>query len=79
MDATISSFSLNRTAVFLWRWTQKIAVTFEAVMKGKICAEIGKVTKDPILKIMGSKGSVVVDADVSDLHAAWKRTLGEEA
>ncbi len=64
---------------FLVEINPKDKAAFEAVMKGKVCAEIGKVTKNPTLKIKGLKGSTIVDADVAGLRAAWKRTLSEEA
>jgi phosphoribosylformylglycinamidine synthase II len=64
---------------FLVEVAKKDKIAFEALMKGKAYAEIGKVTKNPRLKIRGLKGSVVVDALVADLRAAWKRTLGREA
>ena len=64
---------------FLVEVTEKDKTAFEALMKGKAYAEIGKVTKTTRLKIRGLKGSVVVDADVADLRAAWKRTLGRKA
>jgi phosphoribosylformylglycinamidine synthase II len=64
---------------FLVEVAEKDKTAFEALMKGKAYAEIGKVTKNPRLKIRGLKGSVVVDAPVADLRAAWKRTLSREA
>jgi phosphoribosylformylglycinamidine synthase II len=64
---------------FLVEVPPKNKAAFEAAMKGKAFAEIGKVTKNPRLKIKGLKGAKVVDASVSDLRAAWKRTLSEEA
>jgi phosphoribosylformylglycinamidine synthase II len=64
---------------FLVEVLLKNKAAFEAAMKGKAYAEIGKVTKNPRLAIKGLKGAKVVDASVSDLRAAWKRTLSEEA
>ena len=64
---------------FLVEVAEKDKTVFEALMKGKSYAEIGKVTKNPQLKIRGLNGSVVVNAPVADLRAAWKRTLGREA
>jgi len=48
---------------------------FEALMNGKICAEIGKVTKTPRLCVRGLNGDFVVDASLGDLLASWKRPL----
>jgi phosphoribosylformylglycinamidine synthase II len=63
---------------FLVEVAKKDKAAFETLMKGKAYAEIGKVTKNPQLKIKSLKGSVVVDAEVADLRAAWKRTLSRE-
>jgi phosphoribosylformylglycinamidine synthase II len=52
---------------------------FEALMKGKVCAEIGRVTKTPRLYIYGLNGEVVVNASLRDLLASWKRTFSSEA
>jgi len=48
---------------------------FEALMKGKVYAEIGRVTKTSRLCIYGIDSKVVVDASLSDLSAVWKRTF----
>jgi phosphoribosylformylglycinamidine synthase len=64
---------------FLVEVAPKDQASFETIMNGKICAQIGKVTKNPRLKITGLNGAVVVDAAVADLRAAWKRTLSREA
>jgi phosphoribosylformylglycinamidine synthase len=64
---------------FLVEVDPKNKAAFEALMKGKVYAEIGKVTKNPQLKIKGLKGSTALDASVADLRAAWKRTLSREA
>jgi phosphoribosylformylglycinamidine synthase len=63
---------------FLVEVSPKNKAAFEATMKGKAYAEIGKVTKNPRLTIKGLKGAKVVDAAVSDLRAVWKRTLSAE-
>jgi len=64
---------------FLVEVAEKSQAEFEAIMKGKPCALIGKVTKNPKLKIKGIKGGTLIDTAVGDLRAAWKRTLSEEA
>jgi phosphoribosylformylglycinamidine synthase II len=64
---------------FLVEVAEKDREAFEMLMKGKACAEIGKVTKTPRLAIRGLKGAVVVDASIGDLRASWKRTLSSEA
>lgn len=50
---------------------------FEAVMRGAVCAKIGKVTKTPRLCIYGLNGDIVVDAAISELLACWKCFLSE--
>jgi phosphoribosylformylglycinamidine synthase len=64
---------------FLVEVTEKDHEAFETLMKGKACAEIGKVTKTPRLAIRGLKGSMAVDTAITDLRASWKRTLSSEA
>jgi hypothetical protein len=44
-------------------------------MKGKVCAEIGKVIKNPRLIVNGLGGAVAVDASLTDLRRSWKETL----
>jgi phosphoribosylformylglycinamidine synthase len=61
---------------FLVEVAEKAKRDFEALIKGKAWAEIGKVTKSPRLCIYGLNGAVVVDAKLSDLLSSWKRTLG---
>ena len=51
---------------------------FEALMKGKNCAKIGKVTEDEKLLIHGLNQKIVVDASLAELRCSWKRTLSGE-
>lgn len=60
---------------FLIEVSEKAKEDFEALMKGKVYAEIGRVTKTPRLCIYGLEGEVFVDASLSDSLASWKRTL----
>jgi phosphoribosylformylglycinamidine synthase II len=60
---------------FLVEVSVQAKADFEALMKGKVCAEIGKVTKTPQLRIRGLNGKRIVDALVDDLQACWKHTL----
>jgi phosphoribosylformylglycinamidine synthase len=64
---------------FLLEVPEKVKVDFEAVMKGKVCAEIGKVTKNPKLTVHGLDGAVAVDASLTHLRRSWKETLSREA
>lgn len=52
---------------------------FEALMDGKACAEIGKVTKTQRLRIYGMNDKAVIDASLSDLSTSWKRTFSSGA
>ncbi|MCW4046452.1 MAG: phosphoribosylformylglycinamidine synthase subunit PurL [Candidatus Bathyarchaeota archaeon] len=60
---------------FLVEVAEKDREEFEKLMKGKVHAEIGKVTKNTRLIIQGLKRPAVVDAPIADLRASWKRTL----
>jgi phosphoribosylformylglycinamidine (FGAM) synthase-like enzyme len=51
---------------------------FEDLMKGKVCAQIGKVTKDQKLRVNGLDGKIVVDASLETLRRSWKKTLSPE-
>ena len=64
---------------FLVEVSQEAKDEFEALMKGKVYAEIGRVTKTPRLCIYGLKGEVAVDAAISDLLASWKQTFSSGA
>ncbi|MBT0158865.1 phosphoribosylformylglycinamidine synthase subunit PurL [Candidatus Bathyarchaeota archaeon A05DMB-2] len=55
--------------------TEKDREEFEKLMKGRVHAEIGRVTKNPRLIIQGLKRPAVVDVPIADLRASWKRTL----
>jgi len=61
---------------FLIEVSEKAKQDFEALMNGKVCAEIGRVTKTPRLCVHGLNGEVVVEASVCNLLASWKRPLG---
>jgi phosphoribosylformylglycinamidine synthase len=60
---------------FLVEVSPKAKKEFETLMKGKACANIGKVTEEPRLRIKGLKGKIVVDSSINDLLSSWKRTL----
>jgi phosphoribosylformylglycinamidine synthase len=60
---------------FLVEVSEKARDRFEGLMKGKVCAKVGRVTKSPRLCIRGLAGGVVVDASLGDLLRSWKRTL----
>jgi phosphoribosylformylglycinamidine (FGAM) synthase-like enzyme len=51
---------------------------FEKLMKGKNCVLVGKVTKEPLLKIKGLNGKVAVEAPLDKLRHSWKKTFNPE-
>ncbi|MEM3464736.1 MAG: AIR synthase-related protein, partial [Candidatus Bathyarchaeia archaeon] len=61
---------------FLVEVSEKAKEEFEALFKGLPCAEIGRVTKTPRLRVYGLNNEIVVDASLNDLLASWKRTFG---
>jgi phosphoribosylformylglycinamidine synthase len=63
---------------FIVEVAEKDCETFETMMKGRVFAEIGRVTKKPRLMVQGLNHSKVLDIAISDLHASWKRTLSSE-
>jgi phosphoribosylformylglycinamidine synthase len=63
---------------FLVEVSNEAKEEFAALMKGKIYAEIGKVTKTPRLCIHGLNGEIIADTSLSDLLASWKRTFSSE-
>jgi phosphoribosylformylglycinamidine synthase len=50
---------------------------FEAAFSGMPCACIGTVTADPLLRVEGLTGEVLMSLAVSDLKAAWKAPFGD--
>jgi phosphoribosylformylglycinamidine (FGAM) synthase-like enzyme len=51
---------------------------FEDLTWGKVCAQIGKVTKEQKLIVHGLNDKTVVDVALEMLRHAWKRTLSPE-
>jgi len=64
---------------FLLEVAEKDRQKFEALMKGKMCVQIGKVTKEEKLLICGLKQKIVVDASLAELRRCWKKTLSGES
>jgi len=60
---------------FLVEVSEKSKEEFENLMKEKVCAEIGKITKNPKLIAYGLDDAVVIDAALADLRRSWKETL----
>jgi phosphoribosylformylglycinamidine synthase II len=63
---------------FLVEVPEKTKTDFDILMKGKVCAEIGRVTKNQVLVVRGLDGAVVVDASLTHLRRSWKATLSSE-
>jgi len=63
---------------FLVEVSEKAKEEFEGLMKDKVCAEIGKVTKASRFRIYGLNGEIVVDASLSELMSRWKHALSGE-
>lgn len=60
---------------FLLEVSQKARKDFEALMKGTVFSQIGRVTKSASLCVRGLSGKTVIDASLGDLFGSWKRTL----
>ena len=70
-DTALFSESNSR---FLMEVSEQDKHEFEALMKGKGCAQIGKVTDSQKLYMYGLNRKVVVDASLSELRQSWKKT-----
>jgi phosphoribosylformylglycinamidine synthase len=79
-NATRNDFLLfsESNSRFLIEVSPKDRYDFEDLMKNN-CAMIGEVTQDEKLRVHGLNGSLAVDAGLSELRAAWKKTLSAEA
>ncbi len=64
---------------FLVEVPEKCRAEFERLMKGKACAEIGKVAKNSAFTVRGLNGAIVVDSSLADLRKSWKATLSSGA
>jgi phosphoribosylformylglycinamidine synthase II len=71
-DLVLFSESNSR---FLVEIPEKAKSEFEAVLKGRMCAEIGTVTKDSTLAIRGLNGATTLDSSLAELRRSWKATL----
>ena len=49
---------------------------FEALMKGNVCAAIGRVRKDNYFSVDGLNGEKIVDVSLPELRNCWKGGLG---
>jgi len=64
---------------FLLEVAERDRHDFETLMKGKMCAQIGKVTEEEKLLIHGFNKKIIVEASISELRQCWKKTLSGEA
>jgi phosphoribosylformylglycinamidine synthase len=48
---------------------------FRRMLKGNICAEIGRVTPDEAFRIIGVGRNPIIDEDIRELKAAWQKPL----
>jgi len=62
---------------FLVEVKEKCREDFEAMMKDTVCSVVGKVNKGNRLIVHGLNGKSIVDASLSELLNAWKKTLGD--
>jgi phosphoribosylformylglycinamidine synthase II len=60
---------------FLVEIPRDAKVEFEALMKGKVYAEIGKVAENSKLTVRGLNGAARVDVSSENLRRSWKATL----
>ncbi|MDR2708321.1 MAG: phosphoribosylformylglycinamidine synthase subunit PurL [Nitrososphaerota archaeon] len=74
-DSILFSESNSR---FLIEVSPKDRYDFEALMKNS-CTLIGEVTDTKKLQIHGLNSNLIIDTDLSQLRAAWKKTLTAEA
>jgi phosphoribosylformylglycinamidine synthase len=64
---------------FLIEVSESDRLEFEALMRGKGCAHIGKVTGEQKLVIYGLNRKIVVNATLAELRRSWKKTLSGES
>ena len=60
---------------FLLEVSQKARKDFEALMKGTVFSQIGRVTKSASLCVRGLSGKIIINASLGDLFRSWKGTL----
>jgi len=61
---------------FLVEVKEECREDFEKLMKSTACSVVGRVGKGSRFVVRGLNGKIVVDASLSELLNAWKRTLG---
>jgi phosphoribosylformylglycinamidine synthase len=48
---------------------------FQRMLKGNVCAEVGRVNAEEMLEISGLKGNRIVAENIHELKAAWQKSL----
>lgn len=61
---------------FLVEVKEECREDFETIMKDCVCSVVGRVSKGNHLVVRGLDGKLVVDASLSELMNAWKKTFG---
>mgnify|MGYP001134823355 CR=1 FL=1 len=61
---------------FLIEVKEKCRKDFEAIIRGNAYSIVGRVNKSNRLVVQGLNGESVVDASLSELIDAWKKTFG---
>lgn len=82
--ALVPSFGIDRDDTLLFSESQsRFAVTippaaresFEEMMKGTIFNQVGTILADGLLKMNGIRGNRIIEEDISELKAVWKKPL----
>ncbi len=60
---------------FILTVRERDAQRFEKKMAGMPLARIGTVSSDPMLRIIDSSGSAILDENINSLKESWKKTL----
>ncbi len=71
-DYILFSESASRIVVTVPRDKQK---DFEKLFSGAVCALIGEVVAEPVLTIRDTTGATLLEENIYELKAAWKKTL----
>jgi len=72
MDYLLFSESASR---FVATVAEDDAKAFEKALDGNAFAKVGRVRSDTVLRLTGTGGGAVAEADIRDLKESWKRTL----
>ncbi len=71
-DVILFSESNSR---FLCEVAQERVEQFESMLSGVACAPLGRVTKEPRLRVRGLRGEMIVDEPIGELKEAWQKPL----